>query len=622
MNWRALAALPALGTLGAIGWFALWTWPQGRVTPGFDTLLLVFCAGLALPYLLALGWLARQDGREGLRLAVGTATVNALWSAPLAVVLSLFGGFTMGNRDQEQTLLAIVSGALLQPVLLAAAVAGLARARRAETATAPRARPRFARWTLAFVLPALASGASLLAMALTIEGFKARTARAASNTRAAQQTVGVAQACLAGFRELGYPATLDGCAEVQARLHDSGYRLTYLPALPGEDGRRSAYLLCAQPLAFRASGFDTVVASSADGVAAGVVAAATPAHPPTCASVVGTERALAWCAFEFAASRPDAGYPRRLADMATCVSQRSDIAQLGADRITDTDGRVHAYVAGAPDARGRVTRLRIYRLGRADGQPLWLDENLKPAQHKAPKAGPIVEGLPAQAVPEQFMPGCEQGKGEDCYVAGLEWERRLHQRGQGREDEQATALLQAARAAFERGCALANARACASLASALEMGDRIERDVVRAAELYRRACSLGDALGCRRAGEMYESGRRGHVPTLQAPSPPDPAPPDLAGDARLAVDLHARACELGDLEACFIAGRMLADGDGLAADPPRALTLFERACEDALALACERAATLAPERQAEFRQRACALDLNAACEPPRTPPAR
>lgn len=622
MNWRVLAALAALGTLAAIGWFGLWTWPQGRVTPGFGTFVLAFCGGLALPYVLALVGLARKEGRDGLRLAVGTATVNALWSVPLAVLLSLFAGFTMGNRDQEQTLLAIVSAALLQPMLLAAALMGLARARRAESAAPAGAQPRFATWTLAFVLPAFASGASLLAMQVALEGFKARSARAASNSRAALQTVSVAQACLAGLRELGYPAQLDGCADVQARLRDSGYRLTYLPALPDEDGRRSAYLLCAQPLAFRATGFDTVVASSADGVAAGMVADATPAHPPTCASVVDTGRALAWCAYEFAASRPDAGYPRRLAEMATCVSQRRDIGQLGADRLTDTDGRVHAYLAGASDARGRVTRFRIYRLGRADGQPLWLDERLMPALRKAPRAGPIVEGLPAQAVPEHFMPGCEQGKGEDCHVAGLEWERRLHQLGLGRDDEQATALLRTARGAFERGCALANARACSALASALEMGDRIERDVVRAAELYRRACSLGEALGCRRAGEMYESGRRGHVPTLQAPSPPDPAPPDLPRDARRAVDLHARACELGDLEACFIAGRLLTDGDGLAPDKPRALALFERACDDALALACERAATLAPARQAEFRQRACALDLNAACEPPRTPPAR
>lgn len=620
MAWRTVAALLALGTLAALGWFARWTWPQGRVTPGFDALVLLFCGALALPYLLTLALLARRDGRDGLRLAVGTATVNAAWALPLAGFLNLFAGFTMGNRDQEQTLLAITSGALLQPLLLAAAVAGLARGRAVAAPAGAGARRKV--WVLCFALPALVSGASLFGMKLAGERFEARSAQAAANTSAAQQTVSSAQACLAAFRDAGYPATLDGCVEVRQDLRDAGYRLSYLPAVPGDDGRRPAYMLCAQPLAFRASGFEIVVASSAGELGSGIGAEATPQHPPTCASVLGTAQALAWCAFEFAARAPAAGYPRRLADMAACVAQRRDVRDLGPDRLADTEGRVFAYVAGAADAGGRVAHFRIYRLARSDGLPLWLDERLMPSPRQSPKAGPIVEGLPAQAVPERFMAGCEQGKGDDCFVAGLEWERRLLQRGKGEQDDEAAALHGSAQTAFERGCRLDDARSCASLAARLEQGEGIARDVVRAAGLYGRACGLGDALGCRRAAEMFESGRRGHVATLQSPSPPQPAPPDLARDMARAVELHGRACELGDTEACFVAARLLTDGEGAPPDRPRALSLFERACDDALAPACERAAMLSPEREPEFRQRACAFDVNARCEPPRSPPAR
>lgn len=55
---RILAALFALGTLGAIAWYAYWMLPQRLLVPGFVPFFLTFFGGLALPYLITLGLLA------------------------------------------------------------------------------------------------------------------------------------------------------------------------------------------------------------------------------------------------------------------------------------------------------------------------------------------------------------------------------------------------------------------------------------------------------------------------------------------------------------------------------------------------------------------------------------
>lgn len=619
--WHGLAVLLTLGTLAAIAWFGLWTWPQGRSTPGFDAYIAAFCIVLAVPYLVVLWRMGRGDARAGLRWAAGTAAVNAAWWLPLAVLTRLFAGFTMGNRDQEQALLAITAGAALQPLLLGAALAGLRGLRRLAAPGGPLPGP-LQSWAAALALPALLAGAALLSFRGALEHFERQSSMAAANTRFAQDTIARLQACLAPRREPGFPESLADCGDPSSQLHEHGYRLSYRPGVADEAGRRRAYLLCAEPLRYRASGVGTVIASSAGLLHAGVPPAAAPAEAAGCVSVAGLELSLAWCAFEFASNHSEAGYPRRLAELTACMGRRSDLRETGIDRISDAEGRISAYVADAPGPDGRVTGFRLYRLHGGAGQPMWLDDHLAAAERRWPHAGPIVEGLPAEAAPERFMPGCEQGRGADCHVAGLEWERRLRQGASGDSEATAATLRRNAVAAFERGCDLGDGRSCSALGRGLEYGEHGPRDVVRAARLFERACGLSDALGCRRAGEMFESGRKGHVPTLTAPSPPDPPPRDLARDLARSADLLERACILDDNEACFMAGRLCTGADGLVPDRPRALRLFERACDGAMAAACERAAALDPARQEAFQARACAFDLSARCAPPRSPAAR
>ena len=608
---RLLAALFALGTLGAIAWYAYWMLPQRLVIPGFLPVFLTFFGGLALPYLVTLAALAWSDGRHGLRFALGTALVNALWMLPLAALLVLFGGFTMGNRDQEQSLMAVAAGACLQVPLLIVAGAALRRSRD----RGPGARPLTAAgvWMLAFLLPVVASGGSFLYANRNMKAFQARSAQAAANSHAAHETVQMLQRCLSHYRASGYPASIDACTDASARMsRSSGYQFDYLPSLPGSNGLIGAYLLRARPISFRATGFDSVVADSVGSPAAGAASVAASGPSPDSISLSGAERAVLWCAYAAAAQDPSRGYPHRLLAIAPCVAEQRPAAEMGGDRLND-DGKTYIYLSDAPDAGGRTGRFRIYRPGLTDGGALWIDDQMKPSGKKRPVSGPIIAGLPDLAVPERFAPGCTAGRGDDCFVAGQEWQRKARQAGGDERGPQTAPMREAAIKAFERGCELNNGPSCSSLASERELGNDAPRDVMSAALLYEKACSLGYALGCRRAGEMYESGRKAHVQTLQSPRPPKPSRPDLPRDAARAVADFGRACELDDLDACFIAGRLLAAGEGIAADREGALAFFARACDDGMALACSRAADLSPQEEGEFRRRACAFGDTSAC---------
>ena len=229
---RILAALFALCTLGAIAWYAYWMLPQRLLIPGFMPIFLIFFGGLALPYLMTLGLLAWRGGRDGLRFALGTALVNAVWALPLGALLVLLGGFALGNRDQVQSILAVVTGALLQIPLLTVAGIALWRSRGREPEFRALPLPAPTVWMLAFLLPIVASGGSLLNADRKIKEFQARSIQAASNGSAARETMKLLQSCLSQYRESGFPERIDACSDMAARMTESsGYRFEYLPAV-------------------------------------------------------------------------------------------------------------------------------------------------------------------------------------------------------------------------------------------------------------------------------------------------------------------------------------------------------------------------------------------------------
>ncbi|MCC7486947.1 MAG: sel1 repeat family protein [Burkholderiales bacterium] len=607
---RILAAVLALVTLATIGWYAYWVVPQTRLLPDSGRFVLLYFGALALPYCTVSALLAWRDGGAGLRLALGTALVNAVWALPLAAMAVLFGAFTLGNRDKEEQVIALALGALAQLPLAAVAAAGL---RRAPARSAAGAAPATA-WLLAFALPAAVAAASLVYYNWQAAAFKARSAQAAANARAAQETLKLLQSCLAGRRAGGYPARLDDCPEAAARMGDaSGYRFTYLAALPAADGRRAAYLVCAQPLRFRATGFDTIVADGTSLFGLGAGENRPPENPPTCASVLDPERAIAWCAWEYAAREETKGYPRRFADIAPCVVAQRRLRENGAERVAGENGEGYAYLSDSPDRTGRITRFRIYRLGLTDGAPAWMDHALARGPATQDGEDAVLRGLPEAAAPQRFEAGCAGGRGEECFLAGYEWRRKARQAGLREDQPPAARMNRSALAAFERGCTLDDARSCVSLARELARGLDAERDVIGAAGAYEKACELGRAEGCRHAAEMHESGRKARAEKPRSRSTARAARADLPRDAARAAALYGRACELGDRTACFIAARLLAAGEGIAPDREKAFGLYARVCDDGMAFACTRAATLSSAREQDYLRRGCVLGDADAC---------
>jgi hypothetical protein len=512
----------------------------------------------------------------------------------------------MGNRDQLHAVAAVAFGALMQVALLAAAVAAL-RQTRGNAPVAPWA------WPTAILLPLVLSGGSLAFLASQVALSKQQIEQSMRNHQVAQATLKALRACLEAQREEGFPATLDACAAASAVPGDkSGYRFDYLPALPSKDGRIPAYFLCAVTREFRVEAF--VVDSTTD-PADLALRHVDLKHEPTCASIQGVERAIAWCAYSQAARDPLRGYPRRLADIAQCVKAGRKLDQFASDSLIIGE-RTYSYLAGDADANGRTSDFRIHRRWRADGMAPWIDAALQspPAKGKS-RLEVFRESTPALAAPETFEPRCAAGEGAACYVAGEEWQRKAYQTSGNQREREPVAMRQAALQAYEKGCELGEPLACSALAGELERGNDTATDVVRAAQLYDKACAAGDGYGCHKGAELYEKGRAAHSPSLRQPRPPPDVKPDLPADPPRAVALYARACELDELDACFMGARMLTEGQSVLRDVDKATGLLARACDARLAQACSPAAELAPGQALAFRQRACAFGLSSECRP-------
>lgn len=606
-------------TLISIAWLTFLSLPQGRMTPGFGQFALNFSARLALPYVLSLAMLFWRDGSAGQRMAFGTAVVNALWAIPLAGLLLVFGGFTLGDRSQEAALGAVAICAALQiPLMLASGIA-LRRAHHGRSANFSPSASTGAGWVLAFMLPIAASGSSFALAQERFRGFSENSKLAAGNSRAAQETVRLLQACLEAYRDKGYPSRLSVCGEAESRTSESsGYRFEYVTSVPGADGRIGAYMICAEPRTYLLTGVDVVVANSTGAFGAGTAWGASANTPPTCTSAQGVNLAMAFCAFTHAGRRPAAGYPARFSEMSNCVMQYRKVAEVHAHGLTDdrTQERFD-YIAGPARSDGRVTRFRIYRARGPDDSVRFVDEHFQEIKRLQPTIDAEMiaarASTPAKASPERFEPGCQAGQAMDCFLAGSEWERKSRQLPESERQTGAAALSRKSMDAHIRGCDLGAAGSCADLAWAYERGTGVTRDAVRAARLYERACGLDLALGCNRAGAMFERDREGHSPTLASRSKGTPDQPELPADRGRSIYFYARACNLGEREACLVGGNLLAQPGASEPNRAEAIRMLERACDDGLSHACANAAEIAPGRAEEFRFRACVLSGSAAC---------
>lgn len=124
----------------------------------------------------------------------------------------------------------------------------------------------------------------------------------------------------------------------------------------------------------------------------------------------------------------------------------------------------------------------------------------------------------------------------------------------------------------DRGIAFA----CAIVATRVERGDGVPKDLTRAVRLLERACELRDAASCVSAARMHASGTG--------------VPPNRAKQ----VELLTAACTLGDALACSVPAKAFANGAGVTKDERRAADLLQRACAGGVATACEELESQAP----------------------------
>lgn len=159
-----------------------------------------------------------------------------------------------------------------------------------------------------------------------------------------------------------------------------------------------------------------------------------------------------------------------------------------------------------------------------------------------------------------------------------------------------------------RACDLRDAYACVLVGYARATAE--PPDTPAAVDLYARACDLGEPQGCHALGQMLRGG------------------PDTGGDWQRSQDSLGQACEGGIDAACYEHAVGLAYGqegagtDVADADLARALDTFGRLCAAGLAEACMDLGFLAaegrggaadPARGAELSARACGLGSALGC---------
>ncbi len=85
---------------------------------------------------------------------------------------------------------------------------------------------------------------------------------------------------------------------------------------------------------------------------------------------------------------------------------------------------------------------------------------------------------------------------------------------------------------FEKACNLNYGGGCGALGGLYEIGQGVEKNLIKAAYFYSKACDLNAGLGCRDLGRLYYYGQ------------------GVEKNLTKADQYISKACKLGDQEAC------------------------------------------------------------------------
>lgn len=148
---------------------------------------------------------------------------------------------------------------------------------------------------------------------------------------------------------------------------------------------------------------------------------------------------------------------------------------------------------------------------------------------------------------------------------------------------------------YRTACDMGAAQACYNLGSIYGDAEIIEKDVVLSQFYYRKACDGGLMRGCSALQVMQENTRLANIDNAK------PLAEVIATLERDCTNLRPVACN--DL------AMRLFQGDGMARNWPRAVTLFKRACEINATTACFNLATMYSQGQGVARDASAAAAL-------------
>jgi serine/threonine protein kinase/TPR repeat protein len=150
---------------------------------------------------------------------------------------------------------------------------------------------------------------------------------------------------------------------------------------------------------------------------------------------------------------------------------------------------------------------------------------------------------------------CDAGDGKVCGTLGLDYTVG--------DDLLQVDIVKAAKL-FTKACTLGEARlGCIELGHAYEFGWGIQKSSKQAIEFYIKGCNLGDLSGCREAGDVY--GWRAYDS-------------DAGEDYARAATFYARACDGGEDLSCDDLGDLYRDGNGVPHDTVKAKFYYSKAC--------------------------------------------
>jgi uncharacterized protein len=171
--------------------------------------------------------------------------------------------------------------------------------------------------------------------------------------------------------------------------------------------------------------------------------------------------------------------------------------------------------------------------------------------------GTAPDALKGMALLDQ---ACTDKNGVSCATLG-----EIHRIGQAGQ----AVNLDAAFAAFDRGCALNDVASCGVKGHMLVFGEGIAPDAPKGMDLLDQACTDKHGWSCDRLGDIYKDGAEGQEVNLSA-----------------AFDAYEKGCTLNHPGSCGSKGRMMVFGEGIAPDVTTGMDLLEKACADQNGWSC------------------------------------